>query len=137
MGVHHLYYRDCRNVRPVKASVRLRRDWIVCRSKDQAVRSIQIDRQLEGSVACQLMAATRQAAHSVETGRGAKVVQPSANQLRSLGVVLPDELFEIVANAFQIAVFELNVHFAPWIYILTVGVNKVQALFSPADENGR
>src|SRR2546425_3638709 len=71
---------------PRQAAVRLAGNWISDRPKDQAIRSIEIHRQLTLTVARQFVAAPWEQAHRFQIRRGVQVVEPPSNELRALAV---------------------------------------------------
>jgi len=100
----------------------------VRRTKGQPIWPIQINCELAGKVAGQLVTSTWQATHCLEVRGSSEVIQPPANEFRSLNVVLSDEALELVAVLLEIVAFKLYVHGAPWTYMLTLRVNEKQAL---------
>jgi hypothetical protein len=76
------------------------------------------------------MAPAWQAAHSFEIRCGAKIVEPSPNELGALRVVFPYEPFEIIAVIREVSVLKIYVHSTPSKDILTPRVNKSQAFLN-------
>jgi hypothetical protein len=76
------------------------------------------------------MAPAWQLAHSVEIRCGAKIVEPSPNELSALSVVFPHEAFEIIAVIREVSVLEIYIHSTPTTDILTPRVNKSQAFLN-------
>jgi hypothetical protein len=76
------------------------------------------------------MAPAWQVAHSFEIRCGAKIVEPSPNELGALRVVFPYEPFEIIAVIREVSVLKIYVHSTPSKDILTPRVNECQAFLN-------
>lgn len=76
------------------------------------------------------MAPAWQAAHSFEIRCGAKIVEPSPNELGTLRVLFPYEPFEIIAVIREASVLKIYVHNRPSKDILTPRVNESQAFLN-------
>ena len=90
MSVGHLNYCDCCHQIPVEPPVWLQRERRVSRSKNESIRSIEIERDLVRPISLQLVAASWQRSHHTESRGCRKVVQTMTNELGALPVTAFD-----------------------------------------------
>src|SRR5215831_18602861 len=74
MSVHHLFNQNCCDLFPIKAKVRFQRNRVMSRVQNQAIRAVQIERNLKIAVSFQFVAAARKISHRLQIRSSTEVV---------------------------------------------------------------
>src|SRR5579864_1765837 len=110
MGVHHSDEKHHSYLRPIQPPIRFVRKRVMRRHEQQPVRPVEIDGELSGTIALQLMAPPRQIPHYLQRSRSPEVVKTPPYQLRSLQIVSSHEALGVIPVLRIIADWELYLH---------------------------
>src|SRR5262249_29530156 len=126
MGIHHLFDYDCRDLLPIEAEVRFQRNWVVGRTKNQPIRTIEVERDFKFPVTLEFVTAARQRSHDFKVRRRSKIVQSPSNQLGPLNIVRAHQTPEVAVSIAVIVALKYKVQVEAPTEMLTYGVNIIK-----------
>jgi hypothetical protein len=91
MRIHHPNKNYCFDATPIQPSIWFLGRRVLYRREEQPVRSIEINRELAGTISPQLVTPSGQVPHHLQCLSCAKIVEPTPYKLCSLQIVPPNK----------------------------------------------